>query len=180
MSIIIRRDGGEELALLSPNRSTEETVNLTEHPIEGGSFVSDHAEVMPIRLSLDARISETPLGDPEPARIRDALRFLLTIGVRAERVEVQTRYRTFSNMVLVEWPHDETQLRGLQMSLVFRQVRIADVETVTLPREVPRVEVEDDVPEDTDVGTQPKEDVDESESEEVNRSWLASGIDWAL
>lgn len=178
MSVIIRRQNGEEFEITAPTRSPEPIVQATDNPIEDGSRVSDHAEVMPIRLTVEGRISETPLGEPQPNRIEEALRFFNKIGRGFEPVEVEARYQSYPDMLLLEWPHDETKLRGLAITLTFREVRFADVETVALPREVPRVEAQDTAPDDVDTGTQPTQDVNESEEEETQTSWAASGIDW--
>lgn len=171
MSVTLRRPGGEELTFdVSENQSWSPSVNITDHPIEDRVNVADHVQELQDRVSFPARLSASPLGDQniDPVqRLEDALRFLNTAGKGGELLELETRLGVSQNWLLEEWPHDVTRLRGLTFSLSLRQVRIANVELVSLPREVPRAPVADTAPPEVDVGTQPTEEVDDAEAEKV-------------
>lgn len=174
MTVTIIRPTGEELTLNSPRRAWEPKVSVTEHPIENRETVSDHVQIEQNTVTITGMVSETPLGEPDPERVQEALRFLNEAGLGGELLEIESRYDTSGDWILAEWPYDETHLRGLTFQLRCRQIRIADVELVTLPRSVPRVEVQDTAPPGVDVGNQPKQDVDESKEDEVGQTILFS------
>lgn len=159
MSVTLIRPNGEELQLTSPTRSFESHVTVTDHPLEDGTTISDHIEVMPDRITIEGVVSETTIGGDGTDSVRWALDFLNEAGRGAELLELETRYGVFEPLVLLEWPYDETQLRGLTFQLVLREVQIANVETVRLPREIEE-ETDDDEPaeageEEIECGPQP-------------------------
>jgi hypothetical protein len=174
MSVTLTRPNGQTLTFdASPRQSHDVQVNLTEHPIEDGSTISDHGQARPREMSITGIVSETPLTGAVggPVRIEDALRFLTEAGEGVERLTVTTRLGTSSGWVLMSWPHDVTVLRGLVFELRLRQIRIASATVITLPREVPAPRYADTAPPNADVGTQPTETVDAAETAAVQRSW---------
>lgn len=171
MSVTLTRPNGDTLTFdASPRQSWQPSVAITDHPIEDGSTVSDHAQIQPRRLAITGVVSETPLGeDGGPLRVEDAVRFLNEAGEGGELLTVETRLGSSTNWLLESWPHDVTVLRGLVFELSLKQVSIATAETITLPREVPRPRYSDTAPPETDVGTQPTQEASVAEEAQANR-----------
>src|SRR5690625_1376175 len=177
--IILRRESGEELILdAAISESWQPEVIITDHPVESGSPVSDHAQRQPERVSLQVMTSETPLGRPGPTgpeRVRETLRFLNEAGGAGELLELETRYGETDNWLLESWPHDVGKIRGLAFSITLKQVRIAQVETIMLPSR----EVADTMPAAVDVGEQPTQAVDGTKADQQRKSLAAMGFDKA-
>lgn len=140
-----------------------QSVDVTEHPIEDGSVVSDHAQIRARNWTLRAAITETPYdtairGDSGPvtgpARLARAVAFL-------DRVLGQplffsgTKGRRYGNALITSWD-DEDSLAGVKwFSLAFKQIRIAQATTVEIPATRPRQAQQTGMGSATDSGVQP-------------------------
>lgn len=173
---LIRPDGQTLTFDATPRVSWQKNVSITDHPIEDGSTVSDHAQQQPDRVTLTGVVSDSPLGEASTDRVREALAFLNEAGSRAELLELESRFGVTGNWLLESWPHDVTQLRALAFEVSLRKVRIPSVQVVMLPR--PQVRA--GAPPDADVGTQTTQPVPQAEAEAVLKSWAASGLDRLL
>lgn len=122
---ILRFDVVSEISL-SP------TVRVTEHPIEDGSAVVDHAQLQPMTGTLKAVISESPYsGSPIGVRrVQEALDWLDDSVGRF--IRIVNRVRTIDNVLLTRWPTKITKIRNLPLSISFKQVTIASATSVTI------------------------------------------------
>lgn len=176
MITLIRPDGEELTLQASPGQSIEQRVSVTDHPVEDGLSVSDHVQEQQDRLSITAVFTDSPFvieGESAPnSRIDEVLRFLNGAGRAGELLEVETRLGISGNWLLEEWPHDITHLRGLSFHLALRQIRIAGVQVVMLPR----IEVIYTMTPEEDLGLQPTEEISGADEVE-DRSFLDRLVD---
>lgn len=121
--------------LLRVDFSPEATV--TEHPVELGAEVSDHAQVRPYRFAAEVIVTASPRSPvPQPFAIEDAVGFferavgkLLTVVIDGEG--------TFSNMVLEAAGHSRETVGRRIFSCRFKYVRIAAAISVPIPPRLP-------------------------------------------
>jgi len=127
--------------------SHEDDADITFHPVEEGSDVTDHVQLKPFRLTLTGIVTATPL-DPESLaldaaglvegnRVGDAYQALKDIHASRSVVTVVTGLRSYDNMLLksITVPRG-TPRQSIRPSLVFVQLRFADSLTVPIPAEI--------------------------------------------
>lgn len=166
MSVTLVRPNGESLTFdASPNQSWSTSNSITDHPVEEGVTISDHARHQHLQVSITGIVSDSFVGDggSEGDRITQALRFLNDAGEGAELLELESRHARSGPWLLESWPYDVTHLRNLVFNIALREVRIAKVETRTLPR----AEIEDTEPPTKECGQCLLEECPEPEQEKV-------------
>lgn len=123
-------------------------VDATEHPVERGSNVTDHARPKPAQLTLDCVVSDTPLSraqarrevllpdgssftsesevEEQAGRADEAYQKLLAIKDAGTLVTVNTRRRTYENMLIVKLgvPEDAGTGHALKFTIDLRELRI--------------------------------------------------------
>ncbi len=115
---------------------------VTENPVEDGFPVSDHIICRPVRLSIIASVSNTPvtwyerLGN-DPARKDDARSALLEIYKSRQPVTVILHDNIYENMVMNDCKigGDKEDGRILKVPMEFTQVRKVEVKTAEIPEE---------------------------------------------
>lgn len=180
MSTTITRPDGASLTLdaaeaiiLTPS------VTVTEHPIEDGADIADHAQVRPLEVSIRGIITESPLGgnDGGPERVERALTFLrecegLPLTVEGGRIGV------ISNLVLTGFPQRFTTVRNVPIDLTLRQVRIAETGSVQIPPRLPRPSAQTGAPDEQDAGNQPTDEDSDEAAKARDRSTLRAFASW--
>lgn len=111
--------------------------SVTDHPVEAGADVSDHAQVRPLRFTVEAIATDSP----QPLSLAKlgseaALSFLegaqgkpLTVVLDGEG--------SFAPCVLEHFTHDRTTALGRVFALSFKVIRIAQAISVTIPPRTP-------------------------------------------
>lgn len=135
-------------------------VEVTEHPVETGANISDHARPKPETLVIEGLVSNTPLpapGDPtqnvslkdsrgqvigqattsskqDLSRAGEAYRDLLDLKNSSELLTVVTALRTYTNMKITNLtvPRDARTGQALRFSCTLKEVRLASSRTVTV------------------------------------------------
>lgn len=127
---------------VSREETHEQAVELTRHPVEDGRVITDHAQPLPIRISIDGVISATPLGldgdEPEADRHLDAYQELLRIARERQPVTLVTGLATYEDCVLVRVPIRRDSRTGLSIQgmLEFEQIRRVERAETEIPPEV--------------------------------------------
>lgn len=170
--VIFTRPSGEAFefdAWLTGNIDGGATI--TEHPIEDGSIVGDHAQALPKTITLSLRHTETPIdgagmaGVYGPDRVRDAFRFLEEAGTNGEPLEVEIpRIGVYETMVLQAWPAVITAALAVDFEVTLKQITIAHAITVEVPVEAIAPTSRAGQQESVDVG---KQATDEKDMDEV-------------
>lgn len=133
-------------------------VEVTEHPVEEGANISDHARVKPPTLTLEGMVSNTPLNQGQhrrkvtskegfvfettattdqitgqPGIMESAFTKLQELREKAMPITVITRLKTYTNMVLTSLvvPRNASTGEALRFTATFRNVIIIKNRTTT-------------------------------------------------
>lgn len=120
---------------ITPNVVIEETgrdtMFVTNHPVEKGATISDHAFMMPVELEMSCGWSDSTGGyEGYSSIIYQALRSLQS---SREPFTATTKKRSYPNMLIssLEVRTDSTSEYALMVRLVLREVIIVSTQTTT-------------------------------------------------
>ena len=141
---------GRDINGIVPDVVVEEkhtdTMTVTDHPVEKGSFISDHAFKMPADLSM--RIGWSPSASvlnglfsgsifSGVSSTKEMYALFLQMQSQAVLMNISTGKRAYTNMVIVsisEVTNEETE-NALFLDVVFREINIVETEETTLKAE---------------------------------------------
>jgi hypothetical protein len=119
----------------TPQENHTHALTLTDHPVERGADVTDHARVKPDILSLDCCLSD----GAEPGRASAIYERLRLLQDNAVLLTVLTSLRQYENMVMesLSVPRTAKDAGGVRFSASFKQVRLVQNRTtvVTVTKE---------------------------------------------
>ena len=117
---------------------TEHSLTITQHPVQTGANVSDHAFVNPIRISMQVGVSDAMAyragadygGDGSTKSIQ-AYRLLCKLQELRIPMDVVTRLNTYKNMLIesIEVNDDVSTLCALKATVNLVQVLVVNVST---------------------------------------------------
>ncbi|USG65159.1 hypothetical protein NDK47_24050 [Brevibacillus ruminantium] len=122
-------------------RSTHASrLNITEHPVQTGAALTDHAFLQPKELTMEIGMSDTAAslipGQFTGGWSRSVQAFKVLQELQALRVplQVHTRLGLYQNMLIEEInaPDDYTTLYGLRCTVTLREIMVAQVRTVKI------------------------------------------------
>lgn len=155
---------------------------VTEHPIEDAGSIIDHIQVLPLRMSIEGVVSETPWGFAPDSAISDPIGTAIDwFEVSAKSlVTVIAKGRTYPNMVVTSYAHDDTKIREARFFISLMQVEIATVSTVDIPPDAPSsASGQSGFPDQQDVNQQAVTEVDADGAQATaNRSAMATIADF--
>ena len=109
----------------------------TTHPVELGAEVTDHVQVMPLKMVVEVFVTASPLSStPDPFAVEDAVGFFERAIGKVATVVIDGE-GSFTSMVLEGAPHAKTTEGGRGFALTFRNIRIAAALSVTIPPRQP-------------------------------------------
>lgn len=174
---IIRADGSTTLSFDGVlDYTLTSSVAVTDHPIEDGSSVSDHAQKQPKTLSVRGIVTETPYDNVDssggPDRVARALEFL--DAAAGELLTVVTeRFGTLSNMALTRYPTTADQVRRLLFDVELKAIKVATAGLIDIPPTAPTTSsAAAGLPDEQDVGEQPTTTTDEEPAQEAGDTSL--------
>jgi hypothetical protein len=114
-------------------------LRATDHPVQGGSSITDHAYLLPARVSLEIGMSDamdsyqSGQWTGNSSKSINAYQTLLQLQALRVPVTVTTRLNTYSNMVIesIRSGDDTRTLHGLKANVQFRQIIVGTVTTST-------------------------------------------------
>lgn len=124
-------------AVFMTNHSANATV--TQHPVQSGTSISDHAYMEPDEVSIDIGMTDTAAsvsgGASHSVNAYTQLRAIMELR---ELVTLVTRLRTYRNMLItsISVPDDYRTMYALRASIVFQQINVVSVSTVTVQETV--------------------------------------------
>ncbi len=140
--------GLQVFSILQFDASIEEehkaSVDITDHPVEDGSTMSDHRLQKPREFTLTAIVTNTPptLGaffryDNVATRDVDTWTLLNTLTKHKSLLTVKTTLDTYENMVIKDMSVPRTAALGnsLEVTITFREIFTAESEEVVAPEE---------------------------------------------
>jgi hypothetical protein len=124
-------------AVLHADHTT--TVKATEHPVQTGANIADHAYMMPSRLILsiamsDAMQSLNPANWSKiPTKSVSAYRTLVNLQQSRVPLTILTRLNSYDNMIIeqINAPDDYKTIYGLKCTITLRQIMTGTVATTT-------------------------------------------------
>jgi hypothetical protein len=128
-----------------------DTLQITEHPVEQGAMIADHAFKLPAEVVIEAMWSDSPsagiqsgiasgaayssafLGQ-SPGQVTDIYNKLLALQDQRVLFDVYTGKRVYRNMLLRQLAvvTDEKNEHALRVTATCRQVVIARTQTLTI------------------------------------------------
>ena len=114
----------------------QQELRKTEHPVQTGASISDHAYAMPARLILDVGMSDVmdsfyrpSTWSGSPSKSVSAYQTMLALQFSRILLKVTTKLRTYSNMVIESLNPSETSktYSGLRMRVEFSEVFLANI-----------------------------------------------------
>lgn len=121
------------------NESHSVTANVTEHPLQTGAPISDHAYLNPVEIPISIGMSDaaTELGTiagGSADRSVTAYSKLLQLMASFEPVTLITRLTTYENMLITSIAADDdyTTQHALKATIIFKQIEVAEVSTVSI------------------------------------------------
>lgn len=160
---------------------------VTNHPIETGSFVTDHVYSEPISLELEGEITDTPvqifslLAGLSQRRI-EAFEQLVALKETRDVITVVTGLKIYNNMVIEDFDANRDQKTGRKLSFTarFQEVRKVASQVVGITAEKAAPAQKDQVQSEQDIGRQEATTANaaqDARADEVNKSVAASFFD---
>lgn len=124
-------------AVLQTNYSR--SLTITQHPVETGSAISDHAYVNPVELVMQIGMSDVMTsiipGQFDQGKSRSSTAFEVLKKLQEQRIPMDvmtTKFGLFKNMLIetIAVPDDYTTMNGLKATVTMKEVFVASVQTV--------------------------------------------------
>ena len=123
--------------------TTEFNSSVTEHPIEGGFVIADHVAREPMKLSLTAIITPTPvsyfriMGGSNPDRLGEAASYLEQVHLAGEPITIVLPDGIYDSMVMTSCPLPRNVQDGFcyRLALEFTHVTIVSQKTEEIPEQ---------------------------------------------
>jgi hypothetical protein len=129
--LIMRR--GATIGTVMPHVLVEENdddrLAITDHPVENGGTVSDHAFLLPKTCDLKIGWSDSKAGYVNASL--DEYEALLSLQAEREPFDVSTGTRLFTNMLVqgVTRTHDQRTKNAVTVTVRLKEVRITGAQT---------------------------------------------------
>lgn len=122
------------------NLSVNSSLEITQHPVESGSAISDHSYMKPREISMTILMSDVHeslvAGQFEDSWSRSASAWKILEKIQSERltVSVLTRVGLYQNMLIQSLTANDTdiQLFGLRADVTLVELPVARVRTVEI------------------------------------------------
>jgi hypothetical protein len=115
-------------------------LKITEHPVQTGAAISDHAFLQPRELTMEVGMSNVATsfvpGQFSGGYSRSVQAYKVLKDLQSLRVPIQlhTRLGLYQNMLIevLSAPDDYTTLEGLRCTISFKEILVAQVKTVKI------------------------------------------------
>ena len=129
--VIIERSVGDIAFEVTVEERHDDSLTITEHPVEKGAAISDHAYKNPMEVVITAGISGKD-GESVP---KETYEKLLELQASREPFTIITGKREYENMLVqgISVTTDENTENVLMVTLDCREVIIVETETTQVP-----------------------------------------------
>lgn len=118
----------------------ESKLDITQHPVQTGAAVSDHAFLQPKTLTMDIAMSDVATSyiagqfDGTWSRSRRAFDVLMELQALRLPLQITTRLKLYSNMLIetISAPDDYETLTGLKCTITFKELLVAMTQTAKI------------------------------------------------
>lgn len=117
------------------DESHSHTSTLTQHPTARGGTITDHKQAQPVKLRIQATVTNTPQnGQSGPYRDRDAHLALIALKDGAQQLQLLTTLGIYTGMQLTSIDTSRNAKVGQQLlaTLTFEEVVISTSREVTV------------------------------------------------
>ena len=112
-------------------------LQITDHPVQSGASITDHAYAVPARVVLEVGMSDAMSSYTQgqyasnASKSVSAYQTFVTLQQGRQPLTLTTHLQTYQNMLIEEIRAADTKetVAGLKMTIVFRQIIIAQVST---------------------------------------------------
>lgn len=113
---------------------------ITQHPVETGAAITDHAYVEPAELIIEVGMSDSCVSfiqgqfNQRYSRSVSAIDTLWKLQEQRIPMDVLTRLKLYKNMLIevISVPDDWQTLNSLKATVTLREIIVAEVKTVTM------------------------------------------------
>lgn len=146
-----------------------DTLEITEHPVQSGACIADHAYVKPAEVSIKF------LYGVQNGDLNEIYTELLELQSARELFTVTTGKRSYENMLLKSLTQttDKNTENVLSIAADFKQIIVAEVETTTLPP-IENQKYAETTQSTSSVGTKNANKITDEQSAKLERSALYS------
>ena len=129
------RNIGGFIADVTVEEEHTDDLTITEHPVEYGASITDHAYKMPARLVVRAGWSNASTQATDDDYVREVYANFLALQATREPFDVSTGKRQYTNMLIQSLSITTTveTESSLQMSVAMREVIIVQTQSATPP-----------------------------------------------
>jgi len=130
------------------NDSVSYNANITQYPVEDGSFISDNITIQPYTVEIRGLISDAPIFLPgitenssfltlNNSRVKDAYEKLLSLFIKKEPFTVVTGLDVYSNVFFTSFDisRDSNTGQALAFDAKFQQILFATPITIKIPKD---------------------------------------------
>jgi hypothetical protein len=110
----------------------ERSAEITDHPVEGGSFIQDHIVNAPKKLMMTGMITDTPLGGDSGPRAQEAFDVLETLYDSRSTFTVVSGFKVYDDMAIESLSMPKTREGALRFSAQLKQLRITQGRSVPI------------------------------------------------
>ncbi|MDL2289128.1 hypothetical protein LJC32_07145 [Oscillospiraceae bacterium OttesenSCG-928-F05] len=112
-------------------------ITATDHPVESGANITDHAYVEPDEISVEIGVSDSAIEAGSfgtGARSITAFQALRKLQQSRQPFTVVTRLHTYKNMLIssISAPDDFSTMNALKAVIMMREIIIVSTQTVTV------------------------------------------------
>jgi hypothetical protein len=134
--MFLQRNIGGFIADVTIEETHTDTLEVTEHPVEQGAAVTDHAFVKPANLIIKAGWSNSSLqagGDPN--YVNDTYQDFLDLQASRQPFDIITGKRSYSNMLFTRLTtrSDDANANSMVLECECREIITVNTQTVTVP-----------------------------------------------
>lgn len=113
---------------------------ITQHPVETGAAITDHAYVEPAELIIEIGMSDACVSfvqgqfNQKYSRSVSAIDVIWKLQEQRIPMDVLTRLKVYKNMLIevVSVPDDWQSLNSLKATVTLREIKVVSVKTVTM------------------------------------------------
>lgn len=118
----------------SISESHQAEVEVTEHPVESGAAIVDHARPKPDSVTIEGVVSNTPLDTTQTDDALTAYAKLLALKDSPKLITIVTELRTYEDMLLTSLsvPRDTRTGDALRFTAVFKRVKLVKNKSTTV------------------------------------------------
>jgi hypothetical protein len=115
-------------------------MTLTQHPVQAGAAITDHAYPEPEEVVMEIGMSDAALVVGASAQSRSVVAYqgLLLLMEKREPFTLITRLRTYENMMItsISAPDDYTTMNALRATIIMQKINIVTLSTLRIQQTV--------------------------------------------